>query len=446
MTVEVRDWRRQEASDVRVVQPAADGGIRARWIGDGRYARPVVRSRRIWFQPPDRLRVEVLDGGVAVQAAVRDGSAWWHWDRDGGESAGDVAQDATVPPLLNLTLLIPARLLCTMWFEVTGIGSRDARRVVRATGTPRQPSSGAEVRCEFEFDLEHGTPLYMATFDAGERVSATEVVSVDYAAAVNSEIFSFEKLETTDGRPPGADRPQRVRPVMAIWSGEWWSALTNHQTIWLTGLPGAGKTTIARATEQLLHQVGIHCCVLDGDQLRQGLSSDLGLSREDRGEQARRVSYMAAILADSGVIPIVALVSPYAADRRRARDIHDAAGVGFLEVWVSTPLEVCMARDPKGLYAAVRRPSSVPSSEAASDGSGLTGLASPYEEPASPDVRVSGDSQHPRVAAVEIVEKLFSKSAQTGRVGRSGVMGAWGGSGCHHRGAHARQFNHELIE
>ena len=414
MVLEIRDWSRQDPGDVLVVQPGAGGGVRARWMAGGPNRRPVAQRRRLWFQPPDRLRVEVLGGGMAVRAAVRDGSAWWRWDREEGESAGDIAKGAPLPTLLDPVLLAPARLLSTMWFEVTGTGSRASRRVMTATGTPRQASDGTGSRRDFEFDLEHGTPLHMATFDAGEHLSVTEVLSVDYAAAIDPAVFRFQKLGTTDGQPSGADPAHRWRrPAQANAPGEHRLCLATGQTIWLTGLPGAGKTTIARATERLLHQLGAHCCVLDGDQLRQGLSSDLGFSREGRGEQSRRVAHVAALLADSGAIPIVALVSPYAEDRQQAREIHDAAGVGFIETWVCTPLEVCVARDPKGLYAGAPALSAIPASGGTSDGSGLTGLRAPYEEPVNPDLRISGYGQRPRVAAREIVQKLCSGLART---------------------------------
>lgn len=179
--------------------------------------------------------------------------------------------------------------------------------------------------------------------------------------------------------------------------------VTDHRTVWLTGLPAAGKTTIARATERLLRQLRVPCCVLDGDEVRQGLSSDLGLSRRDRGEQARRVACVAAMLAKSEIIPIVALVSPYAEDRRRAREIHETQGVGFLEVWVNTPVEVCARRDPKGLYAA-----DAARAHDAHDDSGLTGISAPYESPVTCDLVLDGNAQPPNTAAKLIVERLAS--------------------------------------
>jgi bifunctional enzyme CysN/CysC len=143
------------------------------------------------------------------------------------------------------------------------------------------------------------------------------------------------------------------------------------------------------------------------------LSSDLGLSRVDRGEQARRVAHVAATLAESGVIPIVALVSPYAEECDRAREIHEANGLGFLEVWVDTPLEVCETRDVKGLYASARAADISATEGPAIDGSGLTGLTSPYEAPTNPDLRVDGEQLAARDLAGRIVDKILAYSAHS---------------------------------
>lgn len=151
-------------------------------------------------------------------------------------------------------------------------------------------------------------------------------------------------------------------------------------TFWFTGLPAAGKTTLAVRVQRILTTRGVPCVVLDGDELRDGLSSDLGLSREDRAEQARRVAHVAAMLVRSDIVAIVALVSPYATDRELARDIHAERSLRFVEVWVDTPLDVCEQRDTKNLYARAR----------AGLLTGMTGLDGPYEPPASPELRVSG--------------------------------------------------------
>jgi adenylyl-sulfate kinase len=417
MFVEIRDWSHQEASDIVVVQREADGRTRLRPIGGGLHGTPLVGTRQVWCELPDRVRVDIRQGDRVVRTAVREGEAWWRWDREEGESAGDVAQGAALPVMLELVVLEPARLLSTMWLVVTGRGGRAGREVIKAAGTPRRETTGGGPHFEFDFDAEHGTPLYIATFEADQRTNVIEVLSVDYAPAFGLDIFRFKHHESNASQRPDDEprrRPRRVPPSArhstprAAATG---LALTDLATIWLTGLPGAGKTTIARATERLLHQIGVPCCVLDGDELRQGLSCDLGLSRQDRGEQARRAAHIATILADSGVVPIVALVSPYNEDRQHARDIHDAAGVGFLEVWVDTPLEVCAARDTKGLYAAARATSTVPA-PLNQDGAGLTGLTAPYEAPIRPQLRVSGDQQRPRATATVIVDKLLSNSAR----------------------------------
>ena len=146
--------------------------------------------------------------------------------------------------------------------------------------------------------------------------------------------------------------------------------------VWLTGLSGAGKSTLAMALERQLFDAGRNVYVLDGDIVRGGLCSDLGFSPGDRVENIRRIGEVARIMADAGLLVIVAFISPFRADRDRVR-----AGMPlgrFTEVHVSTPLEVCEQRDTKGLYAKAR----------AGELSDFTGLSSPYEAPESPEVRL----------------------------------------------------------
>jgi bifunctional enzyme CysN/CysC len=167
-------------------------------------------------------------------------------------------------------------------------------------------------------------------------------------------------------------------------------------TLWLTGLPGAGKTTLSTAAHRALVGQGRPTAVLDGDVLRRGISSDLGLSPGGRHEQARRAAHVATILSEAGVVAIVALVSPFAADRDRAREIHRELGLPFYEVWVDTPLEECERRDPKGLYSRAR----------AGEITGMTGLDAPYERPAAPELRVVGVGEPPDAVAARIVALL----------------------------------------
>lgn len=147
-------------------------------------------------------------------------------------------------------------------------------------------------------------------------------------------------------------------------------------TVWLTGLSGSGKSTVAVALERLLVDEGQPAYRLDGDNLRHGLNADLGFSTADRDENVRRAGEAAVLLADAGVVALVPLISPYRLGRDRARAAHVAAGLPFLEVFVDTPIEECERRDPKGLYAQAR----------AGEITGFTGIDDPYETPEAPEV------------------------------------------------------------
>jgi bifunctional enzyme CysN/CysC len=163
-------------------------------------------------------------------------------------------------------------------------------------------------------------------------------------------------------------------------------------TVWLTGLSGSGKSTIAYEIEQQLVSAGRAAYVLDGDNLRHGINGDLGFSKEDRTENIRRVGEIARLMADAGLVVLVPVISPYRADRETVRAKHEEIGLRFVEVFVDTPLEVCEERDPKGLYARAR----------AGEITGMTGVDDPYEAPLSADLTV--DSSLVSVAeAVRII-------------------------------------------
>jgi adenylyl-sulfate kinase len=159
-----------------------------------------------------------------------------------------------------------------------------------------------------------------------------------------------------------------------------WQALGQQgATVWFTGLPGAGKTTIATAVEALLVDMGRCAYRLDGDNLRHGMCSDLGFSRSDRETNVGRVGAMARLFADAGTVALVALVSPYANCRDKVRELHERDGLTFTEVFVNTSAEECARRDPKGLYARARNGSL----------DGLTGVDAPYERPRAPEVELT---------------------------------------------------------
>jgi bifunctional enzyme CysN/CysC len=172
-----------------------------------------------------------------------------------------------------------------------------------------------------------------------------------------------------------------------------------HQTptvLWFTGLSGAGKSTIANIVERKLHALGRHTYLLDGDNLRHGINKDLGFTAADRVENVRRTAEVAALMADAGLIVLVALISPYRAERRLARElIGDDA---FVEVFVDTPLVDAEARDRKGLYSKARR-GELPH---------FTGVDDPYEEPEAPDVHIRTPDQTPEEAADAIIESLLA--------------------------------------
>src|SRR5438128_162081 len=169
--------------------------------------------------------------------------------------------------------------------------------------------------------------------------------------------------------------------------------------VWFTGLSGAGKSTIAQALERELFNRAMHTCVLDGDNVRHGLNSNLGFSPEDRVENIRRVSEVAKLMADSGVVAITAFISPYRMDRRRAREIALEGNAEFVEVFVSAPLDVCEERDPKGLYEKAR----------AGKIKEFTGIDAPYEAPEEPEIVVNTDKQTLNESVTEILETLLPR-------------------------------------
>ncbi|MFE9423836.1 adenylyl-sulfate kinase [Kitasatospora sp. NPDC006697] len=167
-------------------------------------------------------------------------------------------------------------------------------------------------------------------------------------------------------------------------------------TVWLTGLPSSGKTTIARAATTRLRAAGRRVEVLDGDEVRRFLTAGLGFSREDRDANVARIGWVAQVLASNGIIVLVPVIAPYADGRRGVAERHANLDTCFFEVHVAAPLEVCAARDVKGLYAR----------QAAGHLKGLTGVDAPYEPPAAPDLRVDSHLQTVKESAATVVDLL----------------------------------------
>jgi bifunctional enzyme CysN/CysC len=197
------------------------------------------------------------------------------------------------------------------------------------------------------------------------------------------------------GPPTGPHSPGVIWHEPALPRRQRWSRLgVRGATVWLTGLPASGKSTIAEELERRLVALGRPAYLLDGENVRHGLSGDLGFSPADRSEHARRVASVARMFADAGLVTIVALVSPAAADRQWARQLHNEAGLEFIEAWVDTPLDECERRDPHGLYARAR----------AGRLRGFTGVDAPYEPPMAADVRLRGADE----PVEQSVERLIS--------------------------------------
>ncbi len=162
--------------------------------------------------------------------------------------------------------------------------------------------------------------------------------------------------------------------------------------LWFTGLPSSGKSTIAHKLEEELNKRGIHTYVLDGDNVRRGLNSDLGFSPEDRRENIRRIGEVAKLFVDAGLIVMAAFISPYRESRRFVRNLVEPGE--FIEIYVKCPLEVCEARDVKGLYKKARR----------GEIKDFTGISAPYEEPENPEIVVETDKE----SVEESVEKILN--------------------------------------
>ncbi|MBK8597032.1 MAG: adenylyl-sulfate kinase [Holophagales bacterium] len=181
--------------------------------------------------------------------------------------------------------------------------------------------------------------------------------------------------------------------------------------VWLTGLSGSGKSTVARALEARLASLGVACYVLDGDGLRTGLNAGLGFSDADRRENVRRAAEVAAILRDAGLVAIVSLISPHASERDRARELVGADR--FVEVFLDAPLAACEARDPKGLYAKARA-GEIPS---------FTGVSAPYEAPSRPDVVLRSAEEGVEACVGRLLATLRERGLAPGDEGAADARG-----------------------
>ncbi|WP_329454042.1 adenylyl-sulfate kinase [Streptomyces sp. NBC_01497] len=186
------------------------------------------------------------------------------------------------------------------------------------------------------------------------------------------------------------DQAVTAPPFCTCWPGA---------TVWLTGLPSAGKSTIAHALAERLRHEGRRVEVLDGDEIRRFLSAGLGFSREDRHLNVQRIGLVAQTLARNGVLVLVPVIAPYADSRQEVRGRHETTATPYLEVHVATPVEVCSQRDVKGLYAG----------QAVGRVTGLTGVDDPYEAPEAPDLRIETQAENAADSVDALHELLIRK-------------------------------------
>merc|ERR1711862_897583 len=223
--------------------------------------------------------------------------------------------------------------------------------------------------------------------------------SLRAAFVVFSAIFAIVGASPY-GKVQDSGKSTNVAFHSGVARGEKWKAVGHKGvTLWMTGLSGCGKSTISVALEHALvnNQARSYFVYrLDGDNLRFGINKDLGFTPEDRKENVRRVAEVSKLFAEAGAIVIAGLIAPYAADRQFAREIHEKAGLPFMEVFIDAPLKEVEARDPKGLYKKAREGKI----------KGFTGIDAPYEAPENPEVHCRTDQLTVTGSANKILEKL----------------------------------------
>ena len=331
--------------------------------------------------------VDTLDDARATAVAPLSVSIELADDIDVGR--GDVfisGADDSVQPVLAREL---DATVC--WFVDTPLRAGDRLALKQGTRTVRTTVQALHSRLDPETLDDLDNPVELLLNDIGSVTLRTSSVVVADSYVDNRDNGAFILIDETTNDTIGAGTITEPREVKAgvhtrndirwhpssLDRGYRWTATTQRgATIWFTGLPASGKSTLAVAVERALVESGQVAYLLDGDNIRHGLSDDLGFSAGDRAENIRRVGHLTRLFADSGVVALASLVSPLKSDREIARALNNAAKLPFIEVYVSTPREECEKRDPKGLYARAR----------AGVLKGLTGVDAPYEPPENPDL------------------------------------------------------------
>ncbi|MDT5388002.1 MAG: bifunctional enzyme CysN/CysC [Mycobacterium sp.] len=331
--------------------------------------------------------VDTLDDERATAVAPLSVSIELADDIDVGR--GDVfvsGAEHVTPPVLAREL---DATVC--WFAEAPLRAGDRVALKQTTKTVRATVQALHTRMDPETLDELDNPVELSLNDIGMVTLRTSSVVVADSYTDNRDTGAFILIDETSNDTIGAGtiiEPREVKPGAQTRNDIRWhpSALDREHrwrttgqrgaTIWFTGLPASGKSTLAVAVERALVESGDVAYLLDGDNIRHGLSDDLGFSPGDRAENIRRVGHLTRLFADAGVVALASLVSPLKSDREIARALNDAAKLPFIEVHVATSLAECEKRDPKGLYARAR----------AGELKGLTGVDAPYEAPEHADL------------------------------------------------------------
>jgi len=303
--------------------------------------------------------------------------------------------DVLVSSAENASVPVLARELdaTVCWFAETPLRAGDRLALKQGTRTVRATVQALHTRLDPETLDDIDQPVELVLNDIGAVTLRTSSTVIADPYRDNRESGAFILIDETSNDTVGAGTITEPREVKLgthsrsdiRWhhssldrSYRWARTGQRGATIWFTGLPASGKSTLAVAVERALVETGQVAYLLDGDNIRHGLSDDLGFSAGDRAENIRRVGHLARLLADSGVVALASLVSPLKSDRDTARELSTVAKLPFIEVYVSTPRSECEKRDPKGLYARAK----------AGELRGLTGVDAPYEPPENPDLVV----------------------------------------------------------
>jgi bifunctional enzyme CysN/CysC len=321
--------------------------------------------------------------------------------------------DVIVSGAPDAVLPVPARELYSTicWFTDTPLRAGDRLALKQGARTVRATVQELHTRLDPETLDDLDGPVELALNDIGAVTLRTSSIVVADPYADNRDSGAFILIDETSNETvgagtiteareikPGAQTRNDIRwhPSSLDRDYRWQKTGQRGATIWFTGLPASGKSTVAVAVERALVESGEVAYLLDGDNLRHGLSDDLGFSAGDRAENIRRVGHLTRLLADAGVVALASLVSPLKSDREIARTLNEAAKLPFIEVYIATSVAECEKRDPKGLYARAR----------AGELKGLTGVDAPYEPPDDPDLVLDTTGADIDALVAQVLEAL----------------------------------------